>query len=546
MLGSFCLLGGCTLYPEIPALEASFAIIPDDPCYVPCQVVLQNNTPEIEGVALEYEWDFDANLPGSTEKDPAPIVYEQAGTYTLRLSVSGADRIGEKMATPQTITVELPPQDQPVAEFDFSPKDCQAPCEIAFQQESTQAETYEWDFGDGSPLSTEVAPKHTYERPGSYTVQLTAKKSGVSDLHSETVTLDFYQYKQTYPSLMSGPLTGVVQVADGGFFMVGHEGRVLIADKAGTQVSSFLRADPVGAHFVGLVEDPDGNLLTLQNTPNPTCDSLSASGAQLVILNRSGGVRARTPLLANLPGVTAEATGLAVDEQGDYWVGGHLDKGTGQNDKALFLEKLRFDGTILQGERQYIFDQTPLVGAWGGDVYVVPGQGVLMLGEERLPDNSRRTRFIRVNGAGFQEQVLTQAFAPNFVPMPNGNLQLLEGRSVNQNALFRYELVLNSLLNGTEDYANSTRIITTLPKAWAQAIIPNESGGFAGLAFIYSGGFCGERGSAFFVSPGNIVRESGTDEEWYAVIQTTDGGYAFVGQKDGSPLLVKTDPQGQW
>jgi gliding motility-associated-like protein len=35
--------------------------------------------------------------------------------------------------------------------------------------------TYSWDFGDGSPLSTEATPMHRYATPGSYRIQLTAR-----------------------------------------------------------------------------------------------------------------------------------------------------------------------------------------------------------------------------------------------------------------------------------------------------------------------------------------------------------------------------------
>ncbi|WP_426493305.1 gliding motility-associated C-terminal domain-containing protein [Hymenobacter sp. 102] len=37
--------------------------------------------------------------------------------------------------------------------------------------------TYSWDFGDGSPLSTEEAPTHVFQQPGTYQVKLTAKYS---------------------------------------------------------------------------------------------------------------------------------------------------------------------------------------------------------------------------------------------------------------------------------------------------------------------------------------------------------------------------------
>jgi gliding motility-associated-like protein len=42
---------------------------------------------------------------------------------------------------------------------------------------------YSWDFGDGSPLSTEATPLHRYEQPGSYRVTLTAYYS-----HCQVIT----------------------------------------------------------------------------------------------------------------------------------------------------------------------------------------------------------------------------------------------------------------------------------------------------------------------------------------------------------------------
>ncbi|MCI1188251.1 gliding motility-associated C-terminal domain-containing protein [Hymenobacter sp. DH14] len=35
--------------------------------------------------------------------------------------------------------------------------------------------TYEWDFGDGTPLSTEATPTHLYQQPGQYRIRLTAR-----------------------------------------------------------------------------------------------------------------------------------------------------------------------------------------------------------------------------------------------------------------------------------------------------------------------------------------------------------------------------------
>ncbi|MEL7530473.1 MAG: LamG-like jellyroll fold domain-containing protein [Bacteroidota bacterium] len=45
---------------------------------------------------------------------------------------------------------------------------------VSFQNSSTDATTYSWDFGDGSPVETTFEPSHVYVFNGSYTITLTA------------------------------------------------------------------------------------------------------------------------------------------------------------------------------------------------------------------------------------------------------------------------------------------------------------------------------------------------------------------------------------
>ncbi len=45
--------------------------------------------------------------------------------------------------------------------------------------------TYKWNFGDGSPPSTEVNPTHTYAQPGDYTASVTITGPGGSTASDE-------------------------------------------------------------------------------------------------------------------------------------------------------------------------------------------------------------------------------------------------------------------------------------------------------------------------------------------------------------------------
>lgn len=49
--------------------------------------------------------------------------------------------------------------------------------------------TYEWDFGDGSPISTALDPSHTYIAAGTYDVTLTVDFNGCVSISTQTVTI---------------------------------------------------------------------------------------------------------------------------------------------------------------------------------------------------------------------------------------------------------------------------------------------------------------------------------------------------------------------
>ncbi len=69
-----------------------------------------------------------------------------------------------------------------VAEFFADPLVGAAPLEVQFEDLSSgglyQILSWTWDFGDGSPYSSDQDPSHRYENPGSYTVTLTLMTTG--------------------------------------------------------------------------------------------------------------------------------------------------------------------------------------------------------------------------------------------------------------------------------------------------------------------------------------------------------------------------------
>ena len=60
---------------------------------------------------------------------------------------------------------------------------------IQFNNTSTAGDTYTWDFGDGSPVSTQLSPAHTYAYAGNFTVTLTASHGICQETVSSTVSI---------------------------------------------------------------------------------------------------------------------------------------------------------------------------------------------------------------------------------------------------------------------------------------------------------------------------------------------------------------------
>jgi PKD repeat protein len=128
--------------------------------------------------AQSYLWNF-GNGQTSTQQNPS-ITYGSAGTYTVKLTAYNGDL--SHTAT-KSITVA---SKQPTASFTYK---TEAPLKVVLTNTSTNATSYEWDFGDGTS-STEKNPTHRYSAVGSYIITLVAKNSaGSSNQYRETIKI---------------------------------------------------------------------------------------------------------------------------------------------------------------------------------------------------------------------------------------------------------------------------------------------------------------------------------------------------------------------
>ncbi len=113
-------------------------------------------------------------------------------------------------------TVEITVVENPVAGYSFTANNQ----ELTFANESTNATSYSWNFGDGN-TSVDENPVHIYSESGTYTVTLTSL-NGVcaDDVHSKDIAVTFVGIEGLESGIMNiypNPTNGIFNIESFGF-----------------------------------------------------------------------------------------------------------------------------------------------------------------------------------------------------------------------------------------------------------------------------------------------------------------------------------------
>ncbi|MCK4747921.1 MAG: hypothetical protein KAT15_12815, partial [Bacteroidales bacterium] len=139
-----------------PYIEANFAFDTVMAC-TPHEIILTDQSIGAD----TYFWDFG---DGTTSTSSGPVISKifvnllpVPDTFTISLRVDNEEGCFDEIERDVTVFPELD------ASFTAVPDEGCSPFEVLFQNNSTGAATYFWDFGDGG-TSTEVNPIHLYEK----------------------------------------------------------------------------------------------------------------------------------------------------------------------------------------------------------------------------------------------------------------------------------------------------------------------------------------------------------------------------------------------
>ncbi|MES2777737.1 MAG: PKD domain-containing protein [Bacteroidota bacterium] len=155
----------------------------------PLPVTFVNTSPESTGTSYTYDWGD--GTAQQTFTDRADVIHTYAAVttttfYTVKMTAK--NECGDH-TTQHTISIA---PNTLFAELVVDAKDKQgcAPLVVPFSNNSSNAISYTYDFGDGTTQTSTTSPEkitHTFTQPGNYVVKLTAMNNCTSTTTTETI-----------------------------------------------------------------------------------------------------------------------------------------------------------------------------------------------------------------------------------------------------------------------------------------------------------------------------------------------------------------------
>ncbi|MDD4250280.1 MAG: beta-propeller fold lactonase family protein, partial [Methanosarcina sp.] len=147
----------------------------------------------------------------------------------------------------------------PVANFTANTTDGATPLTVQFTDLSTNATSWNWDFGDGT-TSIEQSPVHTYLAVGNYTVNLTVNNLNGTDSKTATITV----------------LQSIPPVSGKQFAYITNQGSdsVSVIDMATKTITATI---PVGDGPSGVAVSPAGTKVYVTNSGNNTVSVINTA-----------------------------------------------------------------------------------------------------------------------------------------------------------------------------------------------------------------------------------------------------------------------------
>lgn len=446
-----------------------------------------------------------------------------------------------------------------------------APTTIRFSNTSSNADNYEWNFDDPTSgaqenTSTEAEPSHTFQSPGIYDVQLTARNStsGAADQFSMSVTVaGINTFRQSYQYSANSNNYGVAlaQSPNGGFAITGSTGTdllLILTDPAGRPISGSPRIFDGGAGYdygSAILPIPSGGYAIMGSSYNG-----SDSDVWLILTDANGNQLAGSPKRFDIGGLNESASDITLTQSGGFAITGEMFNG---NNYDAFLLLTDAAGNPLPGFPK-IFDgggyeddagQSIITTADGG--FAIAGRSwndrdmdawLILTDENGMAYPGSPRRYDSGNGSDA---------ASSIVQTTEGGFAMI---GYSENGPYDDVWLILTDGNGNELAGSRKRYDIAAGVDRGSDIINTSSGGFAMTGSSSTGAGQGminlfwlqtdRNGNAFPNSPKRYEVFTGMESSGAAILQTPDGGFVMTGNtwddnNDSKALLIKTNSEGE-
>lgn len=142
-----------------------------------------------------YAWDFGDGNAATTQN--ATHVYSAPGTYTVTLTVQASNGQADFELKSAYVTV----RPKPTPNFTVSANGCSLPVSVSFNNTSTGATSYSWNFGNGQTSTQQTPNPVNYTSAGTYNVTLiTTNSFGCKDTLLKPIVVSNFQAGITAPA----------------------------------------------------------------------------------------------------------------------------------------------------------------------------------------------------------------------------------------------------------------------------------------------------------------------------------------------------------
>ncbi|MFT4152201.1 PKD domain-containing protein [Parafilimonas sp.] len=185
--------------------SVDFSGSPTQGC-VPFDVSFTDKSTPGSGSTDSWIWDFGDGVT-STEQNPVHT-YTVVDSFDVTLTVTNSFGCQQFISEPAYVVADGLIQAKFTYDYNSA---CTEPVTVEFSNasQSTQTLSYEWDFGDGSALSAEKDPEHTYTTTGDFTVTLVASNNiGCTSTFTQNITIGKSKSDFTYTTAcLNAPIT---------------------------------------------------------------------------------------------------------------------------------------------------------------------------------------------------------------------------------------------------------------------------------------------------------------------------------------------------